>query len=123
MRVCVCVSVCMEKYWLLVSTPILGSFLAIQGIDHFANLDINVFGTLQGTAQCSTDECYGLWAGVCGLALAGMLIQYRWTADFNHTKVQTVKVHQKEKYVKQVDSVKEEDQGYIMNVERIIICI
>jgi len=97
------VSVYLERWWLLVSTPVLGSFLTIQGIDHFANLDINVFGTLQGTAQCDTDECYGLWSGVAGLALFGMLIQYRYTAGFNHTKVVTV--HQKEKYVKQVDSV------------------
>jgi len=98
-----CISVYMEQWWLLVSTPILGSFLLIQGIDYFADLDINVFGTLKGTAQCSTDECYGLWAGVGTLALFGMLIQYKYTAGFNHTK--TVTVHKKEKYIKQVDSV------------------
>lgn len=95
------ISVCLERWWLLVSTPILGSFMAMQGIDHFAALDINIFGTLQGTAVCDSDECYGLWSGVAGLALLGMLIQYKYTAGFNHTKT----VYQKEKYVKQVDSV------------------
>jgi len=97
------ISVCLERWWLLVSTPILGSFLAVQGIDHFANLDINIFGTLKGTASCSTDECYGLWGGLAGMALLGMLIQYRWTAGFDHTKTKTV--YQKERYIKQVDTV------------------
>jgi hypothetical protein len=95
-------SVCMERYWLLFATPILGSFLLMQGIDHFANLSINVFGTLAGTARCDSDECYGLWAGVVGLSLVGMLVQYKWTAGFESSAGKT---HQKEKYVKQIDSV------------------
>ena len=32
-----CLSVCMERYWLLFATPILGSFLCMQGVDHFAD--------------------------------------------------------------------------------------
>ena len=94
-------SVCMERYWLLFATPILGSFLTMQGVDHFAQLDINVFGTLSGRDSCNTDECYGLWAAVAGFALLGMLVQYRWTAGFERTTV----VHKKERYVKQVDNV------------------
>jgi len=94
-------SVCMERYWLLVATPILGSFALVQGIDHFANLDINIFGTLKGTAVCDTDECYGLWGGTIALAVVGMLVQYRWTAGFQHDKI----VYKRERYVKQVDEV------------------
>jgi len=97
-------SVCMERYWLLFATPILGSFLCMQGVDHFASLDINVFGTLAGTAQCSSDECYGLWAAVVGASLLGMLVQYKWTAGFDSSSTPT-KRHQSEKYVKQVDTV------------------
>jgi hypothetical protein len=96
-------SVCMERYWLLFATPILGSFLTMQGIDHFADLDINVFGTLQGTAQCTSDECFGLWAAVVGFAVVGMLVQYKWTAGFDSSRSSTV--YKKEKYTKQVDEV------------------
>ena len=94
-------SVCMERYWLLFATPILGSFLTMQGVDHFADLEINVFGTLSGRDVCVTDECYGLWAAVAGFALLGMLVQYKWTAGFESSSV----VHKKERYTKQVDTV------------------
>ena len=100
-------SVCMERYWLLFATPVLGSFLVMQGVDHFADLDINVFGTLDGSAQCSSDECYGLWAAVVGASLLGMLVQYKWTAGFDSSSSGSAptKRHQSEKYVKQVDAV------------------
>ena len=98
-------SVCMERYWLLFATPILGSFLVMQGVDHFADLDINVFGTLDGSAQCITDECYGLWAAVVGASLLGMLVQWKWTAGFDSSSGSSTKRLHSEKYVKQVDSV------------------
>ena len=66
-----------------------------------------MFGTLAGTAQCSTDECYGLWAAVVGASLLGMLVQYKLTAGFESSSSSSTptKRHQSEKYVKQVDSV------------------
>jgi len=101
------VSVLLERYWLLFATPILGSFLFTQGIDHFANLDINVFGTLQGTATCSSDECFGLWAATFGLAILGMIIQYRYTAGFSswdNSKPTSIDTRIAQvKYVKQID--------------------
>lgn len=97
------ISVCLERWWLLFATPILGAFLTVEGVDYFANLDVNVFQTLAGKAQCTSPECYGLWAGTAALAVVGMLIQWRFTAGFDHGSRTTV--HKSERYVKQVDSV------------------
>lgn len=94
-------SVYMERYWLLLTTPILGSFIFAQGVNFFAQLDIDVFGTLAGKSRCTTQECYGLWAGTASFALVGMLIQYRFTAGFDHKTT----THKKERYVKQLDVV------------------
>jgi len=92
------ISVYMEQYYLLIATPVLGSFMIAQGVDHFANLDINVFGTLSGQVFCTSDECYSLWAGVAGLALLGMLVQYNYTSNFATSKPKTKTIY-KEKYV------------------------
>jgi len=93
------VSIYMEQYYLLVATPLLGSFMLAQGVDHFADLDINVFGTLSGQVYCTSDECYSLWAGVTGLALLGMLVQYNYTSKFATSKPKTKTIY-KEKYVR-----------------------
>ena len=76
----------------------------MQGVDHFADLDINVFGTLDGTAQCSSEtSATGCGAAVVGASLLGMLVQYKWTAGFESSS--PTKRHSSEKYVKQVDTV------------------
>ena len=92
-------SVCMERWWLLFATPVLGSFLTMQGVDHYADLEINVFGTLSGRDVCVTNECYGLWAAVAGFALLGMLVQWRWTAGFSHSQSGSTPRSRAERYV------------------------
>jgi len=96
------VSVYMEQYYLLIATPVIGSFMVAQGVDHFADLDINVFGTLSGQVYCTSDECYSLWAGVTGLALLGMLVQYNYTSKFATSKPKTKTIY-KEKYVRMAE--------------------
>lgn len=76
----------MEKVWLLIGTPVVGSFLCVQGIDHFIEQDVNVFQILnnvQGSASgCALTECYILYAMVIGLAIVGSFVQYRYTSEF-----------------------------------------
>jgi len=99
------ISLYMEQYYLLVATPIVGSFMLAQGVDHFAHLEINVFGTLSGDEMCHSDACYATWAGVIGLALLGMVVQYNYTSKFANSKPRTKTVY-KEKYVQMPEPVK-----------------
>jgi len=88
-------SMWMEQYWLLVATPVVGTFLFFQGLDFFANLDINVYATLAGNETCTTQQCYGIYAGMIGMCVMGMIIQYEFTSSFAKPKGKTRIVREK----------------------------
>lgn len=83
--ICGIIALKMEKYWLLVGTPIVGSFMVTQGIDHFIDQDVNVFRILDTVtgegAGCSLTECYIIYAMLIGLALIGAFVQVRYTSE------------------------------------------
>merc|ERR1712083_324587 len=83
--ICGIIALKMEKYWLLIGTPIVGAFMFTQGIDHFLEQNVNVFQILDtvggDTAGCSITECYILYAMVIGLAFIGFVVQYRCTSE------------------------------------------
>lgn len=88
-------SMWMEQYWLLVATPVVGTFLFFQGIDHFAELDINVYATLAGDETCTTQQCYAIYAGMVGMCVFGMIVQYELTSSFAKPKTRTKIVREK----------------------------
>lgn len=83
--ICGGIALKMEKYWLLVGTPIVGSFMVTQGIDHFIDQDVNVFqilDTVSGDgAGCSLAECYVVYGLLIGLAIIGAFVQWRYTSE------------------------------------------
>lgn len=88
--VCGLIALKMEKVWLLIGTPVVGSFMATQGIDHFIEQDVNIFQILDTVtgegATCSINACYVLYSMVLGLALLGMFIQYRYTSEYSEDR-------------------------------------
>jgi hypothetical protein len=88
-----CFSLYLEQYWLLIATPVLGTFLFWQGLDHFAHLDLNVFGTIAGQDECTSKFCYYYYAGMIAMCLSGFIVQYYWTGKFiERTRVKVQKV-------------------------------
>ena len=82
--VCGYIGMSMEKIALLASTPVLGAFLFLQGLNHFIRSDVNAFQLLtsQGERMCQSNGwCFGLYAAIIGLAAAGMVVQWKYTAD------------------------------------------
>lgn len=77
-----CISMKMEKTWLLIGTPILGAFILVQGVDSFIPQDLNVMQILDfKNGGCKLEECYVLYSAVIVLSLLGMFIQYRFTSE------------------------------------------
>lgn len=83
--VCGIIGMRMEKWALLISTPILGGFLFLQGLDSFLDAGLNAFVLLtkSGQHRCTSNgvACFGLYAALVTLAAIGMVLQYRWTAE------------------------------------------
>ena len=74
-----------QKPALLVCTPLLGSFLLLQGIDHFAAAGLGAFRLLtsEGKRACEgRGACFGLYAALLVVTIAGIVIQWKWTANF-----------------------------------------
>jgi len=76
------ISLKMEKTWLLFGTPVLGSFILIQGVDAFVPQNLNMLQILDfKNGGCALTECYVLYSAVLGLSLLGIFIQYRFTSE------------------------------------------
>lgn len=76
------IAVKMEKVWLLFGTPLVGTFLFIQGVDYFLDPHLNVFQLLDTSSGCTFASCYVLYAAVFGGSLFGLFIQYRYTSEY-----------------------------------------
>jgi len=77
------VAVKMEKIWLLFGTPLVGTFLFIQGVDYFLDPHLNVFQLLDTSSNgCTFASCYVLYSAVFGGSLFGLFIQYRYTSEY-----------------------------------------
>jgi hypothetical protein len=77
------VAVKMEKVWLLLGTPLVGTFLFIQGVDYFLTPHLNVFQLLDSAnGGCSFTSCYILYSAVIGGSLVGLFVQYRYTSEY-----------------------------------------
>ena len=79
-----------EKKALLLCTPLLGSFLVLQGFDHFLpGMHMSAWDLLseRGQAQCSTSagaaRCVGIYFAVAAMTVAGVFVQWRWTAGLS----------------------------------------
>jgi hypothetical protein len=74
----------LEKVWLLIGTPILGSFMFLQGLNVFIpEEDLNVFQILHyAKSGCLSDACYTLYGLVLGVAALGFLVQWRCTSEW-----------------------------------------
>lgn len=80
----------MEKNALLITTPVLGAFLFVQGLDHFVHWNLNAFELLtpDGQHKCAGKAiCFGLYAALLSLAALGVWVQWNYTADLGHGKV------------------------------------
>jgi len=76
------IAVKMEKVWLLFGTPLVGTFLFLQGIDYFLDPHLNVFQLLDSSSGCTFTSCYVLYSAVFGGSLFGLFIQYRYTSEY-----------------------------------------
>lgn len=92
MIACVFLALYLEKTALLLATPLLGAFLAVQGFSHFvARGQYSALDILHGTAaqranyKCST-ACALLTSSMFGLALMGLYVQWRWTSKAKAAK-------------------------------------
>lgn len=81
---CGLLGVWLEKTALLVATPVIGSFLFLQGLDHFIHQNLNAFVlmTSEGQRQCEgRAACFGLYAALVTLAVIGIFVQWRYTSE------------------------------------------
>jgi hypothetical protein len=91
-------SVWMEQYWLLVATPVLGTFMFFQGLNKFTSWGINAFATLNGDETCTSQQCFAIYAGMVTMCVSGMLVQYEVTSKFAASKPKRITktvVHEK----------------------------
>jgi len=91
-------SVWMEQYWLLIATPVLGTFMFFQGLNKFTSWGINAFATLNGDETCTSQQCFAIYAGMVTMCVSGMLVQYELTSKFATSKPKRVTktvVHEK----------------------------
>lgn len=81
------VAVKMEKIWLLLGTPIIGTFLTIQGIDYFLTPHLNVFQIVDTSSSgCTFTSCYVLYSAVIGGSVVGFIIQWRYTSEYGRKR-------------------------------------
>lgn len=79
----------LEKVWLMIGTPIAGSFMLVQGVDAFIPYDLNLFQMLTTqTLGCADVSCYCMYGGVILLAVVGFFVQYRWTSEYASDKAE-----------------------------------
>jgi len=81
------IAIKMEKIWLLLGTPILGTFLFIQGVNYFLptaqQLDVfQILDTSEDAGSCTFATCYVLYSAVIGGSLLGFFVQYRYTSEY-----------------------------------------
>jgi len=77
------IAVKMEKIWLLFGTPLVGTFLFIQGVDYFLTPHLDVFQLLDtSSGGCTITSCYVLYSAVFGGSLLGLFVQYRYTSEY-----------------------------------------
>lgn len=77
----------MEKIWLIIGTPIIGTFLTIQGVDYFLDPHLNVFQIVDASSTgCSFASCYVLYSAVIGGSLLGFFVQWRYTSEYGRKR-------------------------------------
>jgi len=76
------IAVKMEKIWLLFGTPLVGTFLFIQGVDYFLSPHLDVFQLLDTSNGCTFASCYVLYSAVFGGSVLGLFVQYRYTSEY-----------------------------------------
>lgn len=72
-----------QKWVLLFTTPIIGTFLFSQGLAKYLNNDslkLSVFEILHNDASCNTKQCLGLYAGLAVIGTLGLFVQYYYTS-------------------------------------------
>jgi len=72
-----------QKWILLFATPVLGTFLLSEGLskfEHNDSLSLSVFDALHGRSYCTSDNCFGLFAGLVAVALLGLGVQWFFTS-------------------------------------------
>jgi len=74
----------MEKIWLLIGTPLIGTFLFIQGVNVLlpSSEQLDVFTLLDRSSGCTVSSCYVLYAAVFGGYFLGLFVQYRYTSEY-----------------------------------------
>lgn len=87
----------MEKIWLLLGTPLIGTFLFIQGVDYFLDPHLNVFQLLDSSNGCTFTGCYVLYSAVFGGSLFGFFIQYRYTSEYGKKRREKEKMKREAK--------------------------
>lgn len=97
----------MEKLWLLLATPLVGTFLLCQGVDHFIEEDLGVFALLdQSQASCGLiSECYVIYGCLIGGTIVGFLIQWRYTSEYGQKRMKKAryKNEAKKEYEEEAD--------------------
>jgi len=94
------IAVKMEKIWLLLGTPLVGTFLFIQGVDYFLDPHLDVFQLLDKSNGCTFTSCYVLYAAVFGGSILGFIVQYRYTSEYGKKRreKEAIKREAKEEY-------------------------
>lgn len=77
------ISLAMQKTWLLIGSPPMGSFVFIQGIHYFIpNENTNIMQLLDyGSSGCLSTACYILYSSIICLAMLGWFVQWRYTSE------------------------------------------
>jgi len=91
------IAVKMEKIWLLFGTPLVGTFLFIQGVDYFLSPHLNVFQLLDTSNGCTFASCYVLYSAVFGGSLLGLFVQYRYTSEYGKKRRERAKMKREAK--------------------------
>lgn len=106
--ICGLVAVKLEKFFIILGTPLIGAFMFIQGIDYFVeDVNFNIFQLLnfapcppggaagagdsdglggRSTCGCTVGTCYALYAMVLVLWLLGVFVQYRYTSEIGQAR-------------------------------------
>lgn len=82
------IAIKMEKFALIVFTPMIGSLMIVQGVNHFIEENLSVFRVLEFSDSatmpnpCSLAACQVLYGCLFGISIFGMVIQYRFTSEY-----------------------------------------
>lgn len=89
----------MEKIWLLLGTPLLGTFFMMQGISAYVPEVPSAFQLLDTVEDqppwdrgCFDASCYALYSMVLGGSVLGFIVQYRFTSEYGQKRMEKDKI-------------------------------